>query len=95
MQTLWVGGGGVENEASWIYTRILLAWYSTNFVPMHGYFVSSVTLKLVKSFVLLVWDTRKNKLYGDQDVTTPGCSCPLTGNLTSSTRVYGYVVNGV
>ena len=24
-------------------------------------------LKLVKSFVLLVWDTRKNKLYGDQD----------------------------
>ena len=24
-------------------------------------------LKLVKSFVLLVWDTRKNKLCGDQD----------------------------
>ena len=25
----------------------------------------------------------------------PGCSCPLTGKLTSSARVYGYVVNGV
>ena len=54
-------------------------------------------LKLVKSFVLLVWDTRKNKLYGDQDGTTPGCSysCPLTGDLTSSACVCGCVVNGV
>ena len=33
-------------------------------------------LKLVKSFVLLIWDTRKN----DQDGETSGysCSCPLT-----------------
>ena len=31
-----------------------------------------VLLKLViKSFVLLVWDMRKNKLYGDQDRTLP------------------------
>ena len=54
-------------------------------------------LKLVKSFVLLVWDTRKNKLYGDQDGTTPGCSCscPLTWDLTSSACVCGCVVNGV
>ena len=50
-------------------------------------------LKLVKSFVLLVWDMRKNKLYGDQDGTTPGCSgsCPLTGDLTSSACVCGCV----
>ena len=42
-------------------------------------------LKLAKSFVLLIWYTRKNKLYGDQDGTTPGCSCscPLTGDLTA------------
>ena len=54
-------------------------------------------LKLVKSFVLLVWDMRKNKLYGDQDGTTPGCSCscPLTGDLTSSACVCGCMVNGV
>ena len=26
-------------------------------------------LRLVKSFILLIWDTRKNKLYGDQDGT--------------------------
>ena len=50
-------------------------------------------LKLVKSFVLLVWDMRKNKLYGDQDGTTPGCSCscPLTGDLTSSIRLHLWV----
>ena len=37
---------------------------------------------------------RKNN---DQDGTTPGCSCscPLTGDLTSSTCVCGCVVNGV
>ena len=54
-------------------------------------------LKLVKSFVLLVWDIRKNKLYGDQDGATPGCSCscPLTGDLTSSACVCVCVVNGV
>ena len=52
-------------------------------------------LKLVKSFVLLVWDTGKNKLHGDQGGTTPGCSCPLTGDLTSSACVCGCVVNGV
>ena len=40
---------------------------------------------------------RKNKLYGDQDGATPGCSCscPLTGDLTSSACVCGCVVNGV
>ena len=53
-------------------------------------------LKLIKSFVLL-WDTRKNKLYGDQDGTSPGCSCscPLTGHLTSSACVCGFMVNGI
>ena len=24
-------------------------------------------LRLVKSYILLIWDTKKNKLYGDQD----------------------------
>ena len=54
---------------------------------------------MIKSFILLIRDTRKNKLYGNQDSTgeTSGCSCscPLTGDLTSSTRVYGCVVDGV
>ena len=53
-------------------------------------------LRLVKSSI---WDTRKNKLCGDQDGTgeTPGysCSCPLTGDLSSSACVCGCVVNGV
>ena len=38
-------------------------------------------LRLVKSFISLIWGTRKNKLYGNQDSTgeTSGCfcSCPL------------------
>ena len=50
-------------------------------------------LRLVKSFILLTWDTRKNKLYGDQDGSceTSGCSCscPLTGDLSSFAHVYG------
>ena len=54
-------------------------------------------LKLVKSFVLLIRETRKKELYGDQDCVVSGCSCscPLTGGLTSSACVCGYVVNGV
>ena len=52
-------------------------------------------LRLVKSFILLIWDTRKNKLYGDQDGNgeTSGCSCscPLTGDLSSSACVCGCV----
>ena len=48
---------------------------------------------------VLIWDTRRNKLYGDQDGTgaTTGCSCycPLTGDLASSACVCGCVVNGV
>ena len=56
-------------------------------------------LRLVKSFILLIWDTRKNKLYGDQDGNgeTSGCfcSCPLTGDLSSSACVCECVVNGV
>ena len=32
-------------------------------------------LRLVKSFALLIWDTRKNELYGDQDNETSLCSC--------------------
>ncbi len=54
---------------------------------------------IIKSFILLIWDTRKNKLCGSQDGTgeTSGCSfsCPLTGDLTSSTCVCGCVVDGV
>ena len=47
--------------------------------------------------LLLIWGTRKNKLYGDQDVATPGCSysCPLTGDVTSSACISGCVVNCV
>ena len=58
-------------------------------------------LRLVtcKSFILLIWDTRKNKLYGDRDGTgeTSGCSCSCapTGDLSSSACVCGCVVNGV
>ena len=50
-------------------------------------------LRLVKSFILLIWDTRKNKLYGDQDGCF--CSCPLTGDLSSSACVCGCVVDDV
>ena len=54
-------------------------------------------LKLVRSFVLLIWETRKKGLYGDQDYVITGCfcSCPLTGGLTSSACICGCVVNGV
>ena len=53
------------------------------------------------------WEERESRtvsaihsIYGnvcDQDGTTPGCSCscPLTGDLTSSACVCGCVVNGV
>ena len=45
---------------------------------------------LFKSFVLLIWDTRKSKLYGGQDGEISGCSysCPLTGDLGVSTTAY-------
>ena len=49
----------------------------------------------LKSFVSLIWDTKKNKLYGDQDGETSGCSCPLTGDLTSSACLCRCVANGV
>ena len=42
--------------------------------------------------------TRSERIYGDQDGETCGCSCsPLTGDLTSSACVHvcGCVVNGV
>ena len=44
-------------------------------------------ISLIKSFMLLIWDTRKKELYGDQDGVTSGYSysCPLTGDLTSYT----------
>ena len=45
----------------------------------------------------MIWDTRKKKLYGNQDgeIFVCSCSCPLTGNLTSSAYVCGCVVNEV
>ena len=56
-------------------------------------------LRLVKSFILIIWVTRKNNLYGDQDgnVETSGCSCtfPVTGDFSSSACVCGCVVNGI
>ena len=56
-------------------------------------------LKLVKIFILLIWDTRKNNLCGNQDGNgeTSGCSCscPLTRDLSSSTCVCGCMVYGV
>ena len=58
--------------------------------------VSSFSIN-VSSFSITT--TRKNKLYGDQDGNgeTSGCSCscPLTGDLSSSACVCGCVVNGV
>ena len=48
-------------------------------------------LRLVKSFINL--DTRKNILYGNQDgngeASGCSCSCPLTGDLSSSACVCG------
>ena len=47
--------------------------------------------------LLLIWDTRKNKLCGNQDGAIPGCSysCSLTVDVTSSACICGCVVNGV
>ena len=86
-----LGGGSFEEFITLNRTGFILGcenWDRYDFKAL---------LKLVKSFVPLVWDTRKNKLYGDQDGTTSGCSCscPLTGDLTSSACVCGCVVNGV
>ena len=51
---------------------------------------------LVKSYILSIWDTRKNNLYDDRAGAFSGCSCscPLTGDLTSSACICGCVVNG-
>ena len=56
-------------------------------------------LRPVKSFILLIWDTKKNRLYGNQvgngETSGCSCSCPLTGDLSSSACVCGCVVDGV
>ena len=78
--------------------RSLLNFNRTGFILGWDRHDCKALLKLVKSFVLLVWDMRKNKLYGDQDGTTPGCSgsCPLTGvSQAPPACVCGCVVNGV
>lgn len=51
---------------------------------------------LVKSYILSIWDTRKNFWYDDRAGAFSGCSCscPLTGDLTSSACICGCVVNG-
>ena len=51
---------------------------------------------LVKSYILSIWDTRKNNLYDNRAGAFSGCSCscPLTGDLTSSACICGCVVNG-
>ena len=59
---------------------------------------TSMILKpyVVKSYILSIWDTRKNNLYDDRAGAFSGCSCscPLTGDLTSSACICGCVVNG-
>ncbi len=54
-------------------------------------------LKLVRSFVLSIWDARKDNLYGDHSDAISDCSssCPLTRGPTSSACIRGCVVNGV
>ncbi len=56
-----------------------------------------VLLKLVRSFVLSIWNTRKDNLYGDRSDVISDCSssCPLTGGPTSSACVRGCVVIGI
>lgn len=49
-------------------------------------------LKLVKSFIN--WLSRKSKSCGDLGRYNL-CSCPLTGDPTSSTYAYECVVNGI
>ncbi len=51
-------------------------------------------LKLVRSFVLYIWDAG---MYGDHSDAISDCSssCPLTGGPTSSACVHGCVVNGI
>ena len=59
-------------------------------------YVLKALLRLVKSFILLLWDTRNNKLYCDQCETSGcSCSCPLNGDLSSSACVCGCMVNSV
>ena len=56
-------------------------------------------LRLVKSCILVIWDTKMNKFSGDQDSTgeTSGYSCsyPLTKDVSSSACICGCVVDNV
>ena len=63
--------------------------------PSHWGLAGPCGYTLIKSFVLLIWDTRTKELYGDQDGIPSGRSCPLTGDLASSTCVCGCVDNGI
>ena len=47
-------------------------------------------LRLVQSFILFIWYTRKNKLYGDQDGNgeTSGCSCSCRRSFKLRLRIW-------
>ena len=65
------GGGGGGVLRSLVHLIILIGQAFILGCENWDRYDFKALLKLVKSFVLLVWDTRKNKLYGDQDGTTP------------------------
>ena len=62
--------------------------------------VFKALVRLVKSFVLFCiinWMLGRINLnyYGDHDGETSGCSCLLSGDITSCACLYEFVVNGV
>ena len=77
----WGGGGGG--------LRSLVHSTRTGFILGCENWDRNIFKALVKSFVLLIWATRKNKLYGDWDGVV-ALNCPLTGDLTISACVVAW-----
>ena len=86
---MWVSGMNLSSLVPRPHLPIKGAWYLLFVHPCN--FPQMVYTYTYNRFIIMYM--RKNKLYGDQDGTTPGCSCscPLTA---SPACICGCVVNG-